>query len=470
MVLPLLAAQPTSALVDVVSKEDTTKLTGAQRWERFVKDCKSAASYFHPYGFVRNYMIMDTRESYTGGADQFYFGPKDQRLNEYGDDLNQLYSLKFVNISTRLGLDIKGLDIGMTQLGAKIEVDFQYGLSGTTGTAQLRLRHAYISLGWKDLPMSRRDTTGKASVELLLGQTWHPMVNLPTMLANEAGTPFSPFSRAPQMQMKANLGSHVSLTAALLWQMQYTSVGPNGASADYLNYACTPEAYLGVTAATDAFKATLGADVLSIKPRKTSLNGAGVEVRVSDRLTTVNPMLYLEYKTLPSAQLPWYIQAKTVFGSGGEHLQMMSGYALRESFDDGHSTYAPLHHTTSYINVGMGSKMKINLFAGYYQNLGTSVDINPYDASGNSNIYFHKSGSSNLRRMIRVQPTIMYHFKPWGVNALTVGLEYAYTTAQYGDAATINNRGLATNNLHWVGNHRLQAVIKYDFDIYHFRK
>ncbi len=428
----------------------------------------SVWEHFHPYGFVRNYLIFDSHESYTGGADQFYFAPKDVRLNEYGDDLNQQYSFKYINISTRLGLDIKDLSIGKTQLGAKIETDFQYGLTGTTGTAQLRLRHAYVSLGWNDLPMSRRDTTRKANVSLLLGQTWHPMVNLPAMLANEAGTPFGPFSRAPQIQMKAVLGQHTALTAALLWQMQYTSVGPNGASADYLNYACTPEAYVGVTAMASGFKAILGADVLSIKPRKTNLNSAGVEVKVSDRLTTVNPMLLLEYKSQPEALLPWFIQASTMYGSGGEHMPLMSGYALRETFGDGHSNYAPLHHSTSSLSVGCGDRLQTLLYLGYYQNLGTSVDINPYDAAGNTNVYFHKSGSSNLNRLIRVQPTIMYKFGKF--KNFLVGLEYVYSMAQYGDAATMGNRGLATNNLRWVGNHRVQMAVKYDFDISHFRK
>ena len=44
---------------------------------------------------------------------------------------------------------------------------------------------------------------------------------------------------------------------------------------------------------------------------------------------------------------------------------------------------------------------------------------------------------------------------------LTVGLEYQYTAAQYGD--TINNKGLATENLRWVANKRIQSIVRFNY-------
>lgn len=430
LAMPMMAATADSAKV-------ARKAAVKEHWD----------AHFKPYGFIRDYFIVDSRLSKAGGGEVFYFMPMDQKLNDYGQDLNQVPSVTYLAITTRLGLDITNYQVGKTHFGGKIEADFEAGLTGTTGKAQMRLRQAYMTFAWKDLPM-KRDSSKTANVTLLLGQAWHPMAaNLATMMANESGTPFTPFSRTPQMQMKADLGKHTSLTAALIWQMQFTSTGPQGMSANYQKYGCTPEAYAGVTFMGGGFKATLGADVLSIKPRWTNTDANGVEVKVSDRLTTISPMLYMEYKYKLLT-----LQAKTTYAQGGEHMHLLGGYALRETFGDGHSTYAPLRHSTSFVNIVVGDTYQGGLFLGYYQNLGTSRDIDP------TQLYCHSSGAANLRRLARIQPCFHYH-----IGKIMLGLEYAFTAAQYGDAATISNRGLAQMNLHWVGNHRTQAVFKFDF-------
>ena len=48
-----------------------------------------------------------------------------------------------------------------------MEADFYSGLSGSTGTATMRLRQAYATISWKDLPLSDEK---KASVGLKIGQ------------------------------------------------------------------------------------------------------------------------------------------------------------------------------------------------------------------------------------------------------------------------------------------------------------
>ena len=37
---------------------------------------------FKLYGFVRNYACYDTRESLTSNSEQFYYMPKNEKLNE----------------------------------------------------------------------------------------------------------------------------------------------------------------------------------------------------------------------------------------------------------------------------------------------------------------------------------------------------------------------------------------------------
>ena len=213
-------------------------------------------NHFKMYGFVRNYFVFDSRESKAGTGDLFYYLPLDNKwntankLNEAREDLNASPSFRFLSLTSRLGVDVSGYHIGNLHFGAKIEGDFYagltsltdskvVGLSGNTkvsGTAQARLRQAYATLTWKDLPMGEKQT---ASVGLKIGQAWHPMAaDHPHLFSLEVGAPFGPFSRTPLVQMDANLGKNWVVSAAAIWQMQYQSAGPSGASAEYMKYGC----------------------------------------------------------------------------------------------------------------------------------------------------------------------------------------------------------------------------------------
>ena len=76
------------------------------------------------YGFIRNYFAFDTRESKAGTGDLFYYTPLDNKYNGNGDDLNAQASFRFLSLTSRIGLDVTGYQIGRTKFGAKIETDF----------------------------------------------------------------------------------------------------------------------------------------------------------------------------------------------------------------------------------------------------------------------------------------------------------------------------------------------------------
>ena len=261
-------------------------------------------NHFKFYGFIRNYFTYDSRESVAGTGDLFNYIPKDVKLNELGEDLNAQSSFRFLALTSRVGVDVSGYYIGNVHLGAKIEADFYSGLSKATagaglpsttsvsGTAAMRLRQAYATITWKDLPMGENT----ASVGLKIGQAWHPMgADFPQSFSLEVAAPFAPFSRTPLVQMDANLGSNWIITGAALWQQQYTSNGPSGSVADYMKYSGIPEFYAGVTYKKGGFLGRVGVDVLSIKPRVQGKNADGVTVKVSDRITTASPFMYLQY-------------------------------------------------------------------------------------------------------------------------------------------------------------------------------
>ncbi len=408
-------------------------------------------SHFKLYGFIRNYFAFDSRESKSGTKDLFYYIPKDEALNAKGEDMNANPTFRFLAITSRVGLDVKDYQFGKTKVGAKIETDF-YCMNGNV--AVLRLRQAYATLGWDGLGKGQ-----KQSASLKVGQAWHPIAaDQPYVIDLETGTPFNPFSRTPQVMLDYNFSKHFTLTGGFIWQMQYLSSGPNGASDSYIKYGCTPEFYAGVTfKSNNGFLGRVGMDVLSIKPRWRDDNGS----KVDDRLTTVNPYVYAQY-----AAGDFSVNAKVVYASAGEHFNMLSGYGVTDINSDGSWEYAPLHSTASYVSVKYGRKLQVQGMIGYMKNLGTNKSL--YEDPANpgytstDNVYISKNGFHNLNQIIRVTPTVVYN-----LGKLSFGLEYDITSAQYGkyavDDHVNSSNGLVDSGLHWIVNHRLLGMVKFTF-------
>ena len=89
---------------------------------------------------------------------------------------------------------------------------------------------------------------------------------MPDVFSLETGAPFTPFSRTPQIRYDYET-KNVKLTATALYQFQYTSYGPNGASFDYARNAIIPEMYFQGIIKSGDFMMGLGVDVLTLKPR-----------------------------------------------------------------------------------------------------------------------------------------------------------------------------------------------------------
>jgi hypothetical protein len=181
-------------------------------------------------------------------------------------------------------------------------------------------------------------------------------------------------------------------------------------------------------------------------------------VKVSDRKTSVLGYVYTQYSHKKFA-----VKAKTTFGQGGEHMNLMSGYAKVGENSDGSWNYASLRNSSSWLSLSYGKKWQGVLFLGYVKNLGLShKDHIPYlDAKiPSSDVYFCSNGFSNINQMYRINPQLIYN-----IGKLNVGIEYQWTSVQYGeyDGGNLNAYGLADKNLHWVGNNRLNLMVKYNF-------
>ena len=391
---------------------------------------------FKFYGFLRNYFTYDSRVSTAGTEDFYYWMPKDVKMVN-GTDVNEVSTFRFAALTSRLGVDLSGLEYDGYKVGGKFETDFYSGVSGVTGTAQLRLRQAFI-------------TVAKDNRSWKIGQAWHPMAaDLPDIFSLESGAPFGPFSRTPLVQFDLKLSDAVSLTTAAIWQMQYTSTGPEGASANYIKYGCTPEVYAGFNfkAGKSTFK--IGGDVLSIKPRQVSAKGLA-----KDRITTWNVFLY-GASSLGGLDL----KTKLTYANDGSHFNLIGGYgvcAIDETLDNWEfvaTRNATGWATLSYKKLG---RWVPSMLLGYSKNLGTPVDVyGDKDAAGAYMYRWAKNSAESIDYMFRVQPELIYN-----LSKLQFGLEYMLTGVNYGDKGP---RICASGNLHLIMNHRVQMLVRLNF-------
>lgn len=399
-------------------------------------------NHFKVYGFVRNYFAFDTRESTAGTGDLYYYMPKDENWNFPSEeaaklaggerqDLNAIPSFRYLSLTSRVGMDITGYEIKGYKIGGKIEADFYAGISGVTGTAQLRLRQAYA-------------TVAKDWRKWTLGQAWHPMAaDLPDIFSLESAAPFGPFSRTPQVTADFSLGKGFSLTASLIWQMQYTSTGPDGASANYIKYSCTPETYLGFNFKNDNLTFRLGGEILSIKPRN-FLEKGGIKYKTNDRLTTWNVFFYGQEKAGN-----FLFKEKLTYANDGSHMNLVGGYGVSAINADGSWDYAATRNFSGWVTATFkkSKTWQPQILFGYNKEFGTSKAI--------VGDFWCKNSANSVNQMYRIQPEILYN-----LGKLQFGLEYMMTSVQYGKA---NELKLAIDNLHWVTNHRVQAMIKFNF-------
>lgn len=397
-----------------------------------------------PYGFIRSYLNYDSRKTYSVVGGAYNLLPYDELWNEdHTEDLNAVQQMSLQALTSRFGLAISGPRLFGMNSSAKLESDF--GGFGSTNTV-LRLRLAHLKLTNDD-------------DEIVVGQDWHPMSGsiLPDVLGMATGSPFRPHSRAPQVRA-THYWHSVGVTAAFLWQLQYMSNGPasatdptSTASIQYSQNALWPETFGSANFKHGPFFAQLGCDVQVLKPRTHALID-GVTRKVDEHVLSASPTIYAQY-----VGNPWSIKFRTLIACNTSHLNQLVGYAVTGVNPDGSWSYSPMRASVSYLNVAYGKKYRFNLFMGYMKNLGAGEEL--YDfGSGDYRIYMKGGGNfTHLNSLYRIAPSVS-----WNMAAFTLGLEYEYTGATYGD---LGSRGTIVNNsaLHQVSSHRICVLVKYVF-------
>jgi hypothetical protein len=375
------------------------------------------------YGFIRNYFTYDSRSCVQSNEGLFNMLPNDQKLGANGEDLNAIPSVRFLSMTTRFGLNVTGPEIWGAKSTAKIESDFCGASSGTA--FNLRIRQAYAKLAWE-------------KSDLLVGQAWHPMAGdlMPEVFSLATGAPFNPFNRSPQVRYNYAPIKGLSFTAAALYQYQYGSVGLDGKTSNtYSRNALVPELFVGMTAKGKLLTGGFGVNASTIAPRVV----AG-DMRVNERLMSLSAMAFGSLKVDDLS-----VRAKATYGQNTSHMQQPTGFGIVATSDNGVNSYESMQLGSAWLTMMYGKKLRYGFFAGWMKNFGSA---------GENLQSLVVRNNSGMDQAYRFSPIVTYK-----VQNMTVGLEYEHTAAAYG---TYQPNGTVTNT-HWVANHRVCAMLKYDF-------
>lgn len=386
------------------------------------------------YGQIRTDLFYNTRSNSETVDGLFYMYPKDEVKDPNGEDLNGAPNGNFYTLYTRLGVDVKGPELGHgIRPSAKVEVDFR---GSGTSYSMIRVRHAYFNLDFK-----------KHS-SLLVGQTWHPLYGdvAPDIMNLNMGAPYQPFSRAPQARYRLHQ-KKFQLTAAAIWQSQYLAVGPannevgtvtTAKSQDFLKNSLTPEFYLRLDYKTPQLQAGVGMEMMSMTPRTTSKVGAQT-YRVHERITSLSYEAHVKYQ-----KESFLLAAKSVLGSNLTQTSTVGGYGITATDPvTGEQEYTPLKTSHTWVNVMYGKKWRGGLFGGYLKNLGATEKVSGLIGTG-----------LNLDQLATATAEVSYNLPNW-----KFGLEYSYCNAWYGS----NDEKGKVVDTHRVDNHRIVAVALFQF-------
>ena len=149
-------------------------------------------------------------------------------------------------------------------------------------------------------------------------------------------------------------------------------------------------------------------------------------------------------------------------------MNLNGGYGVKAINADGSYEYTPTRTSSSWVSIVYGGKVgkqedkhpqKLQgiLFGGYIHNFGTKEALLDANNDGKADAFYYPR-ANNMRQMWRLSPTLLYT-----VGKFQVGCEYEITSVRYGKGGISAASGLAERELHWVTNHRVQVMVKYNF-------
>jgi len=357
-------------------------------------------------GFLKYDLWYDTRKNVEAIDGLVLLYPKNEDLFD-GKDMNDKASVNALTISSRVRSIINGPVILRAQTSAKIEVDF----TGRSNTAGVRLREAYIKMKWTE-------------TELIMGQTWHPMFVtdvFPSVHSMNTGVPFQCFNRSTQISLKQTFGV-LDVLGAAIFQNDYTNLGPNMGSSEYMKDAIVPNFHIQSKITSGGVIVGAAFDYKILQPTRivaVPLIYENENYKAFATEQTIGTWATMAYFRLKKNSFT--LKAKGMYGQNLTEQLLPGGYAVKSiNFTTQSIEYTPTNHYFVWINPTYGETWQFGIFVGYCKNLGLSDNAfkEPY--------YFY-ARAADADNILRLAPQITYKNGP-----LSFGFEVEYTEISYG--------------------------------------
>lgn len=371
-------------------------------------------------GYIKHESYWDTRQIIGVGENQILVFPAPQDLDDLCNDINNRGSFDSVPLETRLRLEAQGPNIKSAQIKGVIEADF----FGRLDIINLfRLRHAYLELEWE-------------TVELLAGQTWHPMfaVEVETRIISfNSGLPIEAFARNPQIRFIYKKPDVFTISFTAISELGFVSDGPIGFSNTYMRNAVIPN--LNIRGEYHSGKHTFGAalDYKRIVPRLET----NVGLKAHESINSVSATLF--------SALHWGhtdVHTKILFVQNPTDISMIGGYAVK--------TIDPETDQRTYTNINALSlwtdwqfrkdkPFKFGFFTGFIKNLGARTCIERDLLDANCDVIERRvfGAGTDIDNLFRFVPRVT-----WAIKDFEFAAELEYTRAAFG---TINNEARVRN-------------------------
>ena len=354
------------------------------------------------YGYAKGEFAFDSRQVVAAREGNFI------DLASPNATGNNVANFNGWGIESRLGVKVTGPDFFGMKSEALIEGHF-FGNNGQTNN--FGLRHAYVKLS-------------SDRVEWLVGQYWHPMfvTNVSPGTYNfNAGSPFQPFNRSPQIRFSTK--GNARFTLAAITERDFTSVVYGGGNAAKSGL---PAFHAQLQFGSDEkFVGGFGANV-----KFTRNTGADHKTAHGKTLAAFNVLAYA--KAQFTENFAWKIYGN--FGQNPSELLQLGSVAYSELdlLKDNLKNSTTLSLWTEFAGK-FSDSFEWGVFGGYSKDFG--FNENNFLATYKTNSKYAGTATAGLipGSTWRVSPRV-----GWKSGNTKLGVELDYTSTTYGN---FDNKG-----------------------------
>ena len=370
-------------------------------------------------GYVGVNASVNTRSSVEARNRHIYLYPLPEDLTETGEDRNDESRFDMDASYSRFGLHVSAPQLKGFNTSAVIEGDF---LGKGNGDNNFRLRHAFVKLA-------------KEKWALTAGQTWHPFFlveNFPGTVNVNAGTPFHPLLRSPQVNIAWQASEKTEILFFVIEQNNFRSAGFGANSSER---ALMPELDAQLKWTGKGVWAAFTGGIKTLAVPRAITGDASLE-----KITSCHFNGSFRYR-FPGITF----RMEGLYGGNLSEMVMLGG--VGRSVGDG--DYVPVETASLWCDIhGNNSDgFQPGIFAGYTANMGAREEVSVVGELSRSN--------GNVASVFAVSPRLKYIFgKAW------VGAEWLVTSAEWGTG--FDNYGVPDDTDNYI-NHRFLVSLRYNF-------